>query len=94
MAVFKSVARVVDREGVPIGLGNAFIHLTSGIDVEQVGTGTLSLRTWHPGESLPAALLLDDGRELPIDVASDVLSTCSQNHILRYRAHWPPVVPE
>lgn len=91
MAVFKSSVHVHDAEGRSIGSGMAYVHLRLAPDADQRATGTVSLRVWQPDEAAPAWLQLTDGRRLPIEVSLETLSTCSQNHILRYQADWPPV---
>ena len=90
MAVFKSAVQVQDAESRIIGAGMTYLHLRLGTDSEQQATGTVSLKAWTPADEPPAALLLADGRTLPIQVSHNVLSECSNNHILRYQASWPP----
>ena len=90
MAVFKSSVDVHDAEHRSIGTGMAYVHLRLAADAEQRATGTVSLRRWEPAEDAPVSLQLADGRRLPIEVSREVLSECSRNHILRFRAHWPP----
>jgi hypothetical protein len=92
VAVFKSPVEVRDPGERSLGEGMAFIHLPRGGEVAQDATGTVSLRRWEPGEDPPTglALALADGRRLPISVSREVLSDCSQKHILRFRATWPP----
>lgn len=90
MAVFKSAVQVQDVQSRVIGTGMTYLHLRLGTDTEQQATGTVSLKAWTPADEPPAALLLADGRRLPIQVSRNVLSECSSNHILRYEASWPP----
>ena len=90
MAVFKSAVVVMDPSERALGEGRAYIHLPRGQEVSQDATGTVSLRRWEPGDRLPTLLALEDGRRLAISVSRDVLSECSQKHILRFRAVWPP----
>lgn len=90
MAIFKSVVDVLDARGRSIGQGMAYIHLPRGQDIVQDATGTVSLRRWDPSPDSPTHLELEDGRRLPIAVSRETLSECSRNHILRYRAAWPP----
>jgi hypothetical protein len=90
MAVFKSAVQVQDADARPIGAGMTYVHLRLGTDTQQQATGTVSLREWTPGDAPPTALVLADGRRLPIQVSRNVLSECSSNHILRYEASWPP----
>ena len=90
MAVFKSAVQVLDRSSRTIGEGMTYIHLPRGQGVAQEATGTVSLRRWEPVEEMPAHLALEDGRRLQISVSRDVLSECSQKHILRFQASWPP----
>ena len=90
MAVFKSSVDVHDAEHRSIGTGMAYVHLRLPSDAEQRATGTVSLRRWEPGGEAPTHLALQDGRRLAISVSRDVLSECSQKHILRFRAAWPP----
>ncbi len=90
MAVFKSRAEVRDPAERAIGEGMAYVHLPRGREVAQEASGTISLRRWEPGADLPRHLALEDGRSLRISVAREVLSDCSRNHILRFRAAWPP----
>jgi hypothetical protein len=67
-----------------------YIHLRLGAEQAQQATGTLSLRRWEPQDDLPTSLRLADGRRLSIAVSREVVSDCSRNHILRFRASWPP----
>ena len=90
MAVFKSAVQVQDTQARLIGAGMTYLHLRLGADADQQATGTVSLKEWTPADEPPAALLLADGRTLPIQVSLTVLSDCSSNHILRYQASWPP----
>jgi hypothetical protein len=90
MAVFKSTVVVRDPAERALGEGMAYIHLPRGREVAQDATGTVSLRRWEPGGDAPTHLALQDGRRLAISVSRDVLSECSQKHILRFRAAWPP----
>jgi hypothetical protein len=90
MAVFKSAVQVQDTQARLIGAGMTYLHLRLGTDAAQEATGTVSLKEWTPADEPPAALLLADGRTLPIQVSLTVLSDCSSNHILRYQASWPP----
>jgi hypothetical protein len=90
MAVFKSSADVRDADDRSIGSGMAYVHLRLAADAAQQATGTISLRRWEPADALPTRLLLDDGRQLAIEVSRQVVSECSRNHILRFQAHWPP----
>jgi hypothetical protein len=90
MAVFKSEAEVVTQKGDSVGAGTAYLHLPRGMEREQDGGGTISLKTWSPSEDAPAALRLADGRRLEIRVSRDALSECSRNRVLRFQAHWPP----
>jgi hypothetical protein len=90
MAVFKSAVDVQDAADRSIGAGMTYIHLRLTATAEQQATGTVSLRRWEPEGSPPARLKLEDGRHLAIEVSRDVLSECSQNHILRFQASWPP----
>jgi hypothetical protein len=92
MAVFKSGVDVHDAEHRSIGTGMAYVHLRLPPETEQRATGTVSLRRWEPADEAPAWLQLDDGRLLTIEVDREVLSDCSRNHILRFRAHWPPSI--
>lgn len=91
MAVFKSAVQVQDTQARLIGTGMTYLHLRLGTDAQQEATGTVSLKEWTPADDPPAALLLADGRTLPIQVGLSVLSDCSHSHILRYQASWPPV---
>ncbi|MGE3268142.1 MAG: hypothetical protein AB7P40_05300 [Chloroflexota bacterium] len=93
MAVYKSAVQVRDASGRIVGAGMAYLHLRLGHDAEQRVTGTVSLREWAPASEPPAALALEDGRFLTIEVSREVLSECSSNHILRYQASWPPASP-
>ena len=93
MAVFKSSVKVHDTGGRPIGAGMAYLHLRLPADAEQRATGTVSLKRWDPAGEPPAWLALEDGRALAIEVSREALSECSQNHILRYQASWPPAAP-
>jgi hypothetical protein len=90
MAVFKSSVAVRDTTDRAIGAGMAYVHLRLPADTEQQATGTVSLRHWTPAGDAPALLQLEDGRLLSIVVSLDVLSECSNNHILRFQAQWPP----
>lgn len=91
MSVFKSEARLVDASGSTIGRGMVYIHLPLGEAKTQGVQGTMSLRRWDPDATSPVALVLPDGRRLPIRVDSDTLSGClAGGRILRYRAQWPP----
>jgi hypothetical protein len=90
MAVFKSSVQVLDASDQAIGAGMAYIHLRLGAEQVQESTGTVSLRHWAPSDALPIALQLADGRRLSIAVSREVVSQCSQNHILRFQASWPP----
>ena len=90
VAVFKSAVQVQDAEARLIGAGMTYLHLRLGTDTEQQATGTVSLKAWTPADAPPVALILADGRFLPIQVSRNVLSECSSNHILRYEASWPP----
>jgi hypothetical protein len=90
LAVFKSTVQVQDAQSRLIGAGMTYLHLRLGTDAKQQATGTVSLKAWTPADAPPAALLLEDGRTLPIQVSHNVLSECSNNHILRYQASWPP----
>ena len=90
MAVFKSAVQVQDSQARLIGAGMTYLHLRLGADTEQDATGPVSLKEWTPADEPPAALLLADGRTLPIQVSLTVLSDCSKSHILRYQASWPP----
>ena len=93
MAVFKSSVDVQDSSNRSIGSGMTYVHLRLAADVEQLATGTVSLKRWEPADEVPATLLLADGRQLSIEVSREVLSECSRNHILRYQAQWPPFEP-
>ena len=93
MPVFKSSVDVHDVANRSIGTGMAYVHLRLPADAAQRATGTVSLRRWAPADEAPAALQLEDGRCLPIEVSREVLSECSRNHILRFRAQWPPTEP-
>ena len=90
MAIFKSAVEVRDPSDRSLGEGMAYIHLPRGQEVSQEASGTVSLRRWEPVAEGPTHLTLEDGRWLPISVSSDKLSDCSRNHILRFRASWPP----
>ncbi len=90
MAVFKSSVVVRDGRGRPIGAGMTYVHLRRPAEQSQAVTGTVSLRTWEPADAPPAEVALPDGRLLTIAVSRNVLSECSQSHILRYSATWPP----
>jgi hypothetical protein len=94
LSVFKSSVQVHDSSGRAIGAGMAYLHLRQGAEQPQRATGTVSLKAWQPEGEAPAWLRLDDGRRLAIEVSRDVLSDCSRNHILRYHATWPPVLPD
>src|SRR5687768_3884465 len=93
MAVFKSSVDVHDVANRSIGTGMAYLHLRLPADAVQRATGTVSLRRWEPADEAPAALQLEDGRRLSIEVGREVLSECSRNHILRFQAQWPPIEP-
>ncbi len=90
MAVFKSSVAVRDTTDRAIGAGMAYVHLRLPADTEQQATGTVSLRQWTPSSDAPDRLQLEDGRLLSISVSLNVLSECSNNHILRFQAQWPP----
>jgi hypothetical protein len=90
MAVFKSSAEVLDVSERAIGAGMAYIHLRLAAEHAQQSTGTISLRHWEPLDDLPTSLRLADGRRLSIVVSRELVSACSQNHILRFQASWPP----
>ena len=90
MAVFKSSAEVHDAADRAIGAGMAYIHLRQAAEQAQESTGTISLRRWEPFDDLPTSLRLADGRRLSIAVSREVVSDCSRNHILRFKASWPP----
>jgi hypothetical protein len=90
VAVFKSSVEVHDTGDRSIGAGMTYVHLRLPTETEQRVTGTVSLKRWEPAGEPPARLALADGRALPIEVSREVLSECSQNHILRYQANWPP----
>jgi hypothetical protein len=90
MAVFKSSVEVHDASDRPIGAGMTYVHLRLGPEQPQQATGTVSLRRWEPHDDLPTSLRLEDGRRLSIAVSREVVSQCSQNHILRFQAAWPP----
>lgn len=90
MAIFKSAVTVRDPRERDIGEGMAYIHVARGEATRQDATGTVSLRRWEPADNAPAHLTLEDGRRLTISVSREVLSECSRNHILRFRASWPP----
>lgn len=90
MAIFRSEAEVLDAADRPLGTGLASIHLPRGLDREQQGSGTVSLRAWEPESGEPVALSLGDGRRLAISVSRDALSDCSRHRILRFAARWPP----
>ncbi len=95
MSVFKSEARLVDASGSTIGQGMVYIHLPLGEAQTQGVQGTMSLRQWVPDAASPVALVLADGRRLPIVVDSDTLSGClAGGRILRYRAQWPPAADD
>src|SRR5688500_2170144 len=93
MAVFKSLVEVHDAGDRSIGDGMTYVHLRLPADAPQRATGTVSLKRWEPAGEPPARLTLEDGRILAIEVSREVLSECSQNHILRYQATWPPAAP-
>lgn len=90
MAIFKSEAQVLDEAGRPVGHGTVYVHLQRGLEREQEGGGTISLKSWTPTDRVPRALQLADGRRLDIRVSRDALSDCSSNRVLRFEAHWPP----
>lgn len=90
MPIFRAEAEVLDCADRSVGAGMAYVHLPRGLDREQDGTGTVSLRSWESDQDEPAALRLGDGRRLAISVTRDALSECSRNRILRFSAHWPP----
>jgi hypothetical protein len=90
VAVFKSSVEVHDAGDRSIGAGMTYVHLRQPGETAQRVTGTVSLKRWEPAGDPPARLALADGRALAIEVSREVLSECSQNHILRYQANWPP----
>ncbi len=90
MAVYRSQAEVLGPDGGVLGAGTTYLHLPRGLDRPQEASGTISLRSWQPGEDLPASLRLEDGRWLSLVVERDAVSECSRNRILRFRASWPP----
>lgn len=90
MAVLKSAVEVRNQGERSLGEGMAYVHLPRGHNASQDVTGTVSLRRWEPTEDPPTHLALADGRRLAISVSRETLSDCSRNHILRFRAAWPP----
>ena len=90
LPVFKSEAQLLSRTGQEVGEGMAYVHLPRGLQTEQEGSGTVSLKSWAASDELPDSLLLPDGRRLRIRVSRDALSECSRNRILRFQARWPP----
>jgi hypothetical protein len=90
VAIFRSEATVVDSAGRDLGSGMLYLHLPRGLSREQQATGTVSLKTWEPTETLPTTIRLSDGRRLTVDLSRDALSDCSRNRILRFSAPWPP----
>jgi hypothetical protein len=90
VAVFKSAVEVRDQGERSLGEGMAYIHLPRGEGASQDATGTVSLRRWQLTDDPPTHLALADGRRLAIAVSRETLSDCSRNHILRFRAAWPP----
>ena len=90
MAILKSDSNVLNETGQRLGVGTAYLHLPHGLDREQEGTGTISLRSWEPTDAPPAELRLEDGRRLAIRVSRDALSECSRNRVLRFTLRWPP----
>jgi len=90
MAIFKSEAQVLDETGRPVGRGTVYVHLPRGLEREQDGGGTVSLKSWTPSDRAPRSLRLADGRRLDLRVSRDALSDCSNNRVLRFEARWPP----
>jgi hypothetical protein len=90
MSIFRAAVRVMSASGGALGEGTAYLHLPRGLEREQEGNGTVSLKRWTAAAEPPAALGLEDGRLLEIRVTSDALSDCSRSRILRFSAQWPP----
>jgi hypothetical protein len=90
MAIFKSEARVLDEAGRAVGEGTVYVHLPLGLEREQEGGGTVSLKSWAATDRVPRVLYMADGRRLEIRVSRDALSDCSKNRVLRFEASWPP----
>ena len=89
MAILKSDAELLGEQGQRLGDGMIYVHLPRGLEREQDGSGTMSLKAWTPTEDPPAALQLPDGRRLAITVSRDALSDCSRNRVLRFQVRWP-----
>ena len=73
-----------------MGAGMAYIHLPHGLEQEQDGTGTVSLKSWGLEDEAPTTLQLGDGRRLTINVSRNAVSECSRNRILRFSTRWLP----
>ena len=90
VAIFRSEVEVLSESGRPLGTGMAYLHLPHGLEREQEGTGTVSLRSWEPEDEAPTILQLGNGRRLTINVSRNAISECSRNRILRFSTRWLP----
>ncbi|MFN8522176.1 MAG: hypothetical protein U0821_03630 [Chloroflexota bacterium] len=90
MSVFKSVGALVTDGGHVLGQGRVYVHVRLPNDLPHTVTGTMSLTAWDPGDSLPVAVVMEDGGRLDITVTQEGLSDCSRNRVLRFLGAWPP----
>jgi hypothetical protein len=90
VAVNKSHARLVAKDGTLLGEGRAYLHLRLPRQEPQKATGTLSLDWWDDTQPATGATLeLSEGPHLSLTVEADRLSECVVGRILRYTADWP-----